>query len=584
MDNRILLRLFRSLLPIQALALGLTAMNNLFTTFIVGNFIPGTGLAAIGFANPLALCLTTLGTLLSVGSQLICGRCLGEGNAEGIKRTFNSTLACCVAVGAVITLLCVAFPYSLARLLGASGDCYDTTAQFVRGFGSGAIFNLLAVCMLPFLQLDQKANRATACVAAMVAVNIGFNFLNAFILKWGLFGAGLATALANLVLVLVALPHFLFKSKVFRFSPSSIGRESIAEVLRQGAPAGLKPIGLAVKVRMINGFLFAMGGTLAMSAMSVACTLSDAIGCMIEGGYTNTGRMIGSVLVGERDTSSLHKLPRIMIRAIAPVYTGTYLLLCVFAKPIALLMGAELADVAVYVTFIRLYLLWFITNIFQTPAFCQLQALGRGRSVAIMNLLNALIFPAMLCLPFGKLLGIEFIVSISWIAEIMDMIAFTVYFIIKAKRFPKLPFEMAYVPSRFMVERENRFKATVTGLEDLSNASQGAIDFCKGRGIDSRTAYFCGLCIEEMAAYTVEHGFPQSKHKSCSIDLRIVYDEGELTVMLRDDCPYFNPTKWLALYTPDDKLSGIGIKMVSELAKEMNHTSTLGLNVVTIKL
>ena len=53
---------------------------------------------------------------------------------------------------------------------------------------------------------------------------------------------------------------------------------------------------------------------------------------------------------------------------------------------------------------------------------------------------------------------------------------------------------------------------------------------------------------------------------------------------LRDNCVPFDPHTKLEMYTGDDPLKNIGIKMVSKIAKEMNYQTTFGMNVLMIRL
>ena len=72
-------RVFVSLLPAQAFASGLPAINLLLSSFIIGNYYGSDGIAAIGFAGPFTLLITAAGATIAMGSQLLCGRSIGKG-------------------------------------------------------------------------------------------------------------------------------------------------------------------------------------------------------------------------------------------------------------------------------------------------------------------------------------------------------------------------------------------------------------------------------------------------------------------------------------------------------------------------
>ena len=55
-------------------------------------------------------------------------------------------------------------------------------------------------------------------------------------------------------------------------------------------------------------------------------------------------------------------------------------------------------------------------------------------------------------------------------------------------------------------------------------------------------------------------------------------------LMLCDNCPHFDPKEWLAMQDDPNDDRSLGLRLAVEAAAEMNYTSALGLNIVTIRL
>ena len=302
---------------------------------------------------------------------------------------------------------------------------------------------------------------------------------------------------------------------------------------------------------------------------------------MIESGCTNSGGTIASVLVGHRDTSSLRDLPKLMLSSAGYMYAIIYVIIFVFAKPLALLFGAEEANLALYVAVIRIYNLWLLISPISSPVRCIYQAMGKIRLINIISVIGSCILPVLYDVCVGEAVGLYAVVMIATMTEVFAVLIFLVTFIIFARRLPRGIHDLCYIPDTVSAPRENRFKATIETLSDVTAASEQIVDFCKSKGMSDKMAYYCGLCVEEMAADTVENRF--TKHMS-SIDLRAICENGSISIMLRDDCPYFDPNEWLKLCDPDDKTRSLGIRMVSKLSSEMKYVSTMGLNVLNIVL
>ena len=100
--TQIIRRTFWSLLPVQAMVVGIPAINGLLDTLISGNLLGQTALAAMGFTGPLNMLLVALSNVIATGSQLICGQRLGKGDREGVLKAFNTALGLCVVLGLLV--------------------------------------------------------------------------------------------------------------------------------------------------------------------------------------------------------------------------------------------------------------------------------------------------------------------------------------------------------------------------------------------------------------------------------------------------------------------------------------------------
>ena len=582
-NDKLIHRLFLSLLPIQALAVGLPAINSLLNSFIIGNFMGAEALAAIGFAGPVQFIVLAITSTIAVGAQMLCGICLGNGDKKGVSGSFNTAVFLCLCFGVLLSLTCAILPKPIAHIVGASDESLLDTASYIRGLSFGMTFSMLSACVLSFLQMDRAGKLSTASVAVMLILNIGVNLLNAFVLKLGLFGVGLSTSIANIVSVLICLPYFLFRSKTFHFSLRLVNAHTMKRIFYLGMPSAVSPVCFALRDTILNRILFALGGTVAMSAQAIAISLSNCVGSAIEGGYSGSANLMSSVLVGERDSDSLRRLPRSMIRSIHSIYILAYAVIFVFAKPLAIFFGAEPENIAIYVTAIRVFNLWLLSNTFKTPTICIYRALGMVRQVGVLYILNAFVFPVLFVLATKAVLGASAVFAMPVASELLLLPAYAVIYYVLSHAMPRSLFDITYIPD-FDVSPENRLSATIQTVEEAAAVSEKVVEFCRDKGFPTKTAYFCGLCLEEMTVDTITHGFTRGKPGQYTIDLRLICENGKVSIMLRDDCPNFDPTEWLELYAPEDPSRSIGIRMVSRIADEMNYASTIGLNVLTIRL
>ena len=107
--------------------------------------------------------------------------------------------------------------------------------------------------------------------------------------------------------------------------------------------------------------------------------------------------------------------------------------------------------------------------------------------------------------------------------------------------------------------------------------------FCLEHGIEKRRAMHASLCAEETAYNIIHHGFTKDNAShSCSI--RIIISQNEVVLRFRDDCKFFNMKERFILMKDSEPSSNIGIKLVCNIAKEIQYSHVLNLNTLIITL
>ena len=91
------------------------------------------------------------------------------------------------------------------------------------------------------------------------------------------------------------------------------------------------------------------------------------------------------------------------------------------------------------------------------------------------------------------------------------------------------------------------------------------------------------LTVEEMAGNVIAHGFTKDKRRH-SMEVRILKKGDEYIVRIRDDCVYFAPLKRLQLYSPEDPMHHVGLRMIIGLARETRYTCILKLNNLVVRV
>jgi len=184
------------------------------------------------------------------------------------------------------------------------------------------------------------------------------------------------------------------------------------------------------------------------------------------------------------------------------------------------------------------------------------------------------------------ILGPLFGMTGIWIAQLAGgWFTILLIFIMAWIHEKKLPFSYSALccyPENFSVDDDHRLNISVHNMEEVMNISQSVIEFCRRHGVDEKTAFRAGLCVEEMAANIVKHGFTGKANSV--VDICVVKTDEELIIKMKDNCKLFNPQDIDDIFHPEDPCKNCGIRIVHKVCKSMDYYPLLGLNVLTIKM
>ena len=269
-------KLIRQMLTAQIFSALAVSLCLLIDIVVIGRYLGDEAMAAYQLANPLLLCIGAIGTLLSAGVQVACGRSLGSGSREETNAGYSSAVAVAGAVSLLFTAIALVFTPFLARAMGAGteGYLFDMTKGYLAGFSIGAPGSMGALVLVPFLQMAGQGNLLIVGVLSMTAADVALDLLNVLAFPNGLFGMGqmfgmgLASSLSYYAALVISGAYFLSKRCVFKFSPKGISLRKILELFREGLPACFNMASSMILVLAMNRILQSSGSSDAVAAFA----------------------------------------------------------------------------------------------------------------------------------------------------------------------------------------------------------------------------------------------------------------------------------------------------------------------------
>ena len=584
-DTVLIHRLLFRLLPVQILLAAVSQMNGIVSSLFASNYIGYHAMSAVGLYAPIGQFLAAVSVLFVSGSQIICGKFLGNRQLEQNSRLFSVSMLGSGLFSAV-TMLCL-LAYTLPGFPGRSAgdpEMRRLLNQYILGQVPGVLPMLWGQQLAAFLSLENRPWRSTLASVVSVAATVGMNFLLVARRQMGTFGLALASSAGLWAFLLVEAAHFLAGRSIFRFYPTFRDWGMLRDVIRVGIPNSLTTGYVALRGVIVNALILRYVGNVGISAFS---TSNSFLGLFwaVPAGMLAVSRMVFGVSIGEEDRKTLTDVMKNALFRFAPLMAGISVLLMLLARPMTLLYYKDTSAPVFEMTEwgFRILPLCMPLSVISMHFTCYGQASDKKLMVQLLAALDGLVFVVLfsaLLLPGLGLNGV-------YVANVLNGIACLLFILLYSccirRRFPGNMEELMVIPDGFGAAEEDRLDLSVRNMEEVVLVSRKVQQFCQEKGLDTRRAAFAALAMEEMAGNIIQHGFPQDR-KTHSVDLRVVYKNDDIMIRFKDDCKPFDPQERERMMVPEDPAKNIGLRIVFRTAKEHSYQNLLGLNVLTIRL
>ena len=572
-------KLIRQMMTAQIFSALTVSLCLMIDSIIIGQYLGVEAIAAYGLSNPILLVIGAFGSALSAGVQVVCSKSLGRGLREETNAGFSSAVGLALAFSLPFMLLVLLLRTPLTSVLGAdTPSLFDKTREYITGFVIGAPATMGALILVPFLQMAGKTGLLIASVGVMTVTDIALDILNVTVFHGGMFGMGLASSVSYYAALLVGAVYFLSPKCFFSFSFKQISGKKILELFTNSIPAVFNMAASVILVFGMNKLLLASGpsGSNAVAAYSVIMTLGNA-SCCIYTGIGGVSLTLTGIFYQEEDRTGLKLLLKELAHWSLILGAAVGLLLILFAPAAVSLFITERGETwEMAVLGLRIFMLGLIPCCLNGTVKNAFQSSGRESYTELMSILHCAVLPLLAAFLLTRPRALR--VSGAWFffvcGELMMLAVLCLYVRAKTGRKAWQGLNVMMLPDDFSVQEGDMLELDIRTMQDVEAASEKAMDFCLKRGQERRIGNRVAVCVEEMAANVVQHGFSQDG-KEHHLSVRLMHKRGQWILRFRDDCSAFDPIR----YVPgEDETDGLGIRLVLALADDIRYTYSLNLN------
>lgn len=233
-------------------------------------------LSAVSVSNPVSVLLVQSISGIGIGASVYMSRFYGAGEGEKLKRSLSTTILFGTIAGGITTLLGILLAAPILQAMHTPLDIMHDSSVYLRLLFLGNFFTFQYNIMSSALRAVGDSKTPVTFVGISSVLNAFLDWVFIFLFHWGVFGAALATVIAE------ALSAVLCYIYVYRHIPAlALRRDEMIldhKLLRSILSSGLitalqqscQPIGKLLVQSVIN-----VQGIDVIAAFNAGCKIED---------------------------------------------------------------------------------------------------------------------------------------------------------------------------------------------------------------------------------------------------------------------------------------------------------------------
>ncbi|MBR1918365.1 MAG: hypothetical protein IJ831_01945 [Spirochaetales bacterium] len=411
----------------------IVAIYSIIDSIMIGQYEGPVGAAAVACILPAWNIILSFGSLAGIGGSVYFSHLLGEGRKRDAQEYFTLS----VIVAGAISLLCfVVFLFKsddILRLFGADETLLSYARRYLFSVQLAIPFFIFGNILIPYTRADGKPLVTTIVTLAGGAFNIVGDYIFVFVMDMGIFGAGLATAIGEVIIETLCILYLLTHTSDLGFAISSDAPSKLKRLLFSGLPSFVMDIATGILALSFNRQIMRYYGSDVLAIYScignIVFVLSFSAFAIGQSAQPLISKNLGAGY--ERRAS---ELTREALKYVLALSLAALLVVELFPRQlIRLFMSGSVEFFASGESYIRRYficLVFYFFNIFITYYF---QTILKNRIALAVSILRSFALSLVLVIVLPALFGREAIWYAVPITEIV-VFAISIFMIAQERR------------------------------------------------------------------------------------------------------------------------------------------------------
>ena len=426
-------KLIKFTLPTIAMMI-FTSIYGVVDGVFVSNCVGSDAFAAVNLIMPIIMILGSVGFMIGTGGSAIVSKTLGEGKKEKANEYFSMLVYLCVVSGVILSVIGIIFTGPIAVLLGAKGSIAKDCVTYGR-----TVFFMLTGLFLQnafqsFLVVAEKPKLGLFVTLLAGFTNMFLDFLFVYVLRFGVFGAALATGISQFVGSVIPIIYFAGgKNNVLKLTKCRFNKDIIIKTCINGSSEMVTNMSMSLVNILYNMQLMKYIGTNGVVAYGIIMY----VGFIFVGTYM--GYAVGSapVISYHYGAGNKDELKNLFKRSLTIIIVS-FVVMTLIAEIIAGYLAGIFVSydnnlLELTTEAIRIYAVSYLIsgiNIFASSFFT---ALNNGVVSAVISFMRMFVFQIVMILLLPVVLGISGIWTAVIAAEVLSVVI-SVMFLVKNRK------------------------------------------------------------------------------------------------------------------------------------------------------
>lgn len=297
-------RYLKFIIP-SVLSMWVFALYSMVDGFFVSNYVGEVEFSAVNISMPIITLFFATGILFSIGTQAKVGMNLGKGDFNLANKIFSTSIVSLIFIGILFSGVIYIFIDKIIYVLGAN----DATAEFVREYLKAIVpfgmFFMLTYQLEVLVKVDGAPYISAFSVFIAAISNIVLDYLLIVEFHMGIFGAALATGIAQAISSFSFILYFSRKTGRLRFV-KNFDFSILKSTLPLGIGDAISEVAIGFTVFLFNRNLFEVYGENAVIAYTVISYVSVLVTVTMTGVAQGLAPIF-SFDYGKRDYKKIRK-------------------------------------------------------------------------------------------------------------------------------------------------------------------------------------------------------------------------------------------------------------------------------------